>query len=328
MSSPTFGDFPSFGSAPPAEAAAGRPAPQQEEPERVDVAEGAFSFPAWSSLAVNPDKAPVSPQKPQAATATSMPETRAPEAQELPQQQADSLAIERLEQEKGRAWAEAQDWAAKAERAAFELGKEKETTAFLRRQLEEREADLKAARLEALSYRQTMTDARDVVERRKLEGEVAKLRREAEEARKAPELRDQVKRLEGELRGLRKAQSDWDKEKGVLEKHSAAWLGRMDEAKRKEVVAREHVAPDVAELERVLKTEGTRQFLKLLYRRHPPMDGQKLGDLSNNGLNRTLKLALVAYHSDRQDVQLHGIVWQTLCTQVCALLNSARDDYK
>jgi hypothetical protein len=84
----------------------------------------------------------------------------------------------------------------------------------------------------------------------------------------------------------------------------------------------------VAELERVLKSEGARQFLKMLYRRHPSKDGQKLGDLGDRSLDRTLKLALVAYHSDRQDVQLHGIVWQTLCTQVCALLNSARDGIK
>ncbi len=238
------------------------------------------------------------------------------------------MLVERLEQDRARAWAEAQDWKAKAERAKFELDKTAETVAFLRHQLVEREASLKEARLEAVACRQAMTESRDMTERRKLESDVARLRREAEEARKAPELREQVKRLEAELRGLRKAQSDWDKEKGTLEKHSAAWLGRMDEARRKEAVARELIAPDVAELERLLKTEGSRQFLKVLYRRHPPKDGQKLGDLGDRSLNRTLKLALVAYHSDRQDVQLHGIVWQVLCTQVCALLNSARDDYK
>lgn len=45
---------------------------------------------------------------------------------------------------------------------------------------------------------------------------------------------------------------------------------------------------------------GTRQFLKLLYRKHPPKDGQQLGDLGDRSIDRTLKSALVAYHHDKQ----------------------------
>lgn len=321
--------FAEFGSSSPAEAA--RPRPTSE----ADGA-GVFAFSPWQDLDVDVNKVPTSPvaaaqeapvaDKPPAVAEPAAAEE--PAAQGEPPQLEERLARQRQELDAMKAWAEVQQWKVKAEIAEFELQKARETNAFLLRKVQDSETSVKEAKLEAVSYRHEMVEAQDVAQRGRLMSEVARLKREVEEAKKSPDLLANVKRLEGEIRALQKARVDWEKEKTTLEKHAAAWLGRLDEGRRKEAVARQIVAADVKELEHLLRSEGPKQFIKVLYRKFPPKDGQKLGDLSDRNMDRTLKMALMAYHSDRQDAQLHGMVWQTMCTQVSALINSARDEFK
>ena len=98
----------------------------------------------------------------------------------------------------------------------------------------------------------------------------------------------------------------------------------QDEAKKKEVEAKKVIQNDVEDLERTLQREGVRAFLKMLYRKWPPKNGQVLGDLGDRSLERTLKSALVAYHHDKQDQLMYGVAWTTLCTQICSMINNAR----
>ncbi len=131
----------------------------------------------------------------------------------------------------------------------------------------------------------------------------------------------------------------------MLEKQAGLWNARLEEAKRKEEKAKAVIAADVEDLERTLEREGleklinyfyyfffsnkriqkgARQFLRTLYRKWPPKDGQTLGDLSDRNLDGTLKKALVAYHHDKQDALLYGVVWISMCTQICSMINNAR----
>ena len=312
-----------------------------------------FSFASWSAaeleqaaqLAKKNDfvSSVVAPPPPlhnhHETAASSVPVMMTPSAPALP------VEVERVLLESREVAARLAETRSRCERAERDLEAARTEAAFLRGQCTSGEAELLALRMESVALARERLEDRDGGRAARLESELARTRAELEEKkREAAEMAEMARASEAraglakmelaeakrsceskaeQMKTMERAKAEWQREKQTLEKHANAWLGRLDELKRKEEQAKELVADDVAELERTLAREGCRAFLKLLYRKHPPKDGKtKLNDLSN--LDRALKLALVAYHQDKQDFQLHGLTWQAFCTQVCAILNNER----
>ncbi len=65
--------------------------------------------------------------------------------------------------------------------------------------------------------------------------------------------------------------------------------------------------------------------MRVIYERFPPKDPKhRIGSLDALLLDRTAKQALQHYHTDKQDVDMHGLVWRATCNEILAILNDLR----
>jgi len=62
---------------------------------------------------------------------------------------------------------------------------------------------------------------------------------------------------------------------------------------------------------------GSQALLDLIYVKHPPKRGEKSAD---SNMKTKLKLALLHYHPDKQDVEVHGLKWMVLAEEITSLL--------
>lgn len=83
-------------------------------------------------------------------------------------------------------------------------------------------------------------------------------------------------------------------------------------------------APFRAELKDVLdelkKASGksAQELIDLIYSKHPPKRGEKPSD---GGIKAKLKIALLHYHPDKQDLETNGLKWIILSEEITILLN-------
>lgn len=62
---------------------------------------------------------------------------------------------------------------------------------------------------------------------------------------------------------------------------------------------------------------GSQALLDHIYLKHQPKRGEKSGD---SNMKTKLKLALLHYHPDKQDVEVHGLKWMVLAEEITTLL--------
>ncbi|XP_050406722.1 uncharacterized protein LOC126822039 [Patella vulgata] len=79
--------------------------------------------------------------------------------------------------------------------------------------------------------------------------------------------------------------------------------------------------------------EGKVDFLKFLYKTHPPKnDKHVLGELPDQPepaqLKKLYQKAVVHFHPDKIDISVHGKKWKVLSEEICKILTSQYESYK
>lgn len=64
--------------------------------------------------------------------------------------------------------------------------------------------------------------------------------------------------------------------------------------------------------------ESAQALIDAIYSKHPPKRGEKSIDSS---LKTVIKKALLHYHPDKQDLEVHGLKWIVLSEEITILLN-------
>ena len=98
----------------------------------------------------------------------------------------------------------------------------------------------------------------------------------------------------------------------------------MEASQQKEAIAKREIESSIREMERLLAQSGSKEFLKFVYRAYPPKNGKSIGSLDSKSLDKTLRNALVDYHVDKQDFEIHGLVWKVRCHTISQIINGIR----
>jgi hypothetical protein len=102
--------------------------------------------------------------------------------------------------------------------------------------------------------------------------------------------------------GLHKFQEQW-KEKDEKERVRAPIL-----AKLKDVLSKIKRA----------SAKSTETLIDFIYANHPPKNGQQKS--TDGNLKTQLKMALLHYHPDKQNMETHGLKWMVLAEEITLLL--------
>ena len=179
---------------------------------------------------------------------------------------------------------------------------------------------------------------------RKQQQKAEALRQKAEAAERAREDREERLRLQKIVKDLRERMGEMERslenvleDKTVLkallkeerekifgiDRDAQAWNSHLEECCRNEAMARAVLEPQLKLMEAIIKKEGVSAFLRHVYKEFPPkIMGAQL-DLTASE-SRAVKLALAHYHPDKNDFDLHGLVWKHTCLEVTMLLNASR----
>ena len=116
-------------------------------------------------------------------------------------------------------------------------------------------------------------------------------------------------------------------------KQALAGLNKFQQEQRwKETEERELVRTPIRaelknEVDELKKTslKSPQDLLDLLYSKHPPKRGEKSTDRQ---MKTKLKMALLHYHPDKQDVEVHGLKWVVLTEEITILLTYHFGNFK
>jgi hypothetical protein len=302
----------------------------------TDPAQNPFAFTAWSKILAEANeeasettsslnKAATEPPAPATAEKTIPPEV-ALELAKLPalQMEQERLVHDVQMLKSDNAWYKAQLATAQQNMTASKA----ELLLAQQTLLAEREASRNSKKATAPPPAENVVDKMTILklqqELRAANARFEALQKEMESQPRLHEFQLRVNALEAEVRQGQKEAAEWRAEKTNLERDATLWRGRLEASTRKESVAKEHVEEAVRELEKILLRSGSKEFLKFVYRTYPPKNGKALGSLDSKTLDRTLRNALVDYHVDKQDFEIHGLTWKALCLSISQLINGIR----
>jgi len=104
------------------------------------------------------------------------------------------------------------------------------------------------------------------------------------------------------LAGLHKLQQQW-KEKDEKERIRAPILAELKDV--------------LSEIKRA-SAKSTETLIEFIYANHPPKNGQQKS--TDGNLKTQLKLALLHYHPDKQNMETHGLKWMVMAEEITLLL--------
>ncbi|EFX65699.1 hypothetical protein DAPPUDRAFT_117072 [Daphnia pulex] len=104
------------------------------------------------------------------------------------------------------------------------------------------------------------------------------------------------------LAGLHKFQEQW-KEKGEKERVRAPIVEKLK---------------DVLSKIKRASAKSTETLIDFIYANHPPKNGQQKS--ADGNLKTQLKMALLHYHPDKQNMETHGLKWMVLAEEITLLL--------